>query len=78
MTHTPPYHKSLFHWLSSAYYFVSKPSVTRYAGDFVPSGETRNIAVQVRDSIENRMTPVQVAEAQKLAREWKTKAQAEN
>ncbi len=44
----------------------------------LPPGERRNTAVQNRDLVEQLMTPAQVAEAQKLAREWKPKAQAEN
>ncbi len=43
-----------------------------------PPGEGRNAAVQVRDIVETGMTPAQMAEAQKLAREWRPKAQAEN
>jgi len=30
-------------------------------------------AIKARDSIAERMTPAQIAEAQKLAREWKPK-----
>ena len=43
-----------------------------------PLGEARNAIAKVRDNIEKRMTPAQVAEAQNLAREWKPKAQADN
>ncbi len=43
-----------------------------------PPGEARNAAVQVQNKIEKRMTPTRVAEAQKLARGWKPKAQADN
>jgi TPR repeat protein len=32
-----------------------------------------NFAIKYRDNIAGRMTPVQIAEAQKLAREWKPK-----
>ena len=36
-------------------------------------GESRNRAVHNRDIVEGIMTPAQVAEAQRLAREWKLK-----
>ena len=48
------------------------------AASRLPPGENRNTAVRNRDIVETLMTPAQVAEAQKLAREWKPKAQAEN
>jgi uncharacterized protein len=32
-----------------------------------------NFAIKYRDNIAERMTPAQIAEAQKLAREWKPK-----
>ncbi len=48
------------------------------AASRLPPGENRNIAVQDRDAVEKLMTPAQVAEAQRLAREWKPKAQAGN
>ena len=35
-------------------------------------GETRS--AEARDALAQRMTPAQIAEAQKLAREWKAKA----
>jgi TPR repeat protein len=35
--------------------------------------ERRDKAVKLRDIIASRMTPAQIAEAQKLAREWKPK-----
>ena len=35
--------------------------------------EKRNEAVKNRDIIASRMTPAQIAEAQRLAREWKPK-----
>jgi TPR repeat protein len=34
--------------------------------------EDRNKAVKNRDSVASKMTPAQIAEAQKLAREWKS------
>lgn len=37
------------------------------------SGEDRDLAVKGRDAVTNRMTPAQIAEAQRLAREWKPK-----
>ncbi len=38
-----------------------------------PPGENRDLAVRNRDKIAKRMTPAQISEAQKLAREWKPK-----
>ncbi len=38
-----------------------------------PPGEHRDRAVNNRDIIAKRMTPAQISEAQKLAREWKPK-----
>ena len=35
-----------------------------------PSGEFRDKAVALRDSLANELTPEQIAEAQRLAREW--------
>ena len=37
----------------------------------MPPGEERDTAVEIRDTIAKRMTPAQVAEAQRLAREWR-------
>ncbi len=39
----------------------------------LPPGEARDMAVSNRDQIKKLMTPAQVAEAQRLAREWKPK-----
>ncbi len=39
----------------------------------LPPGEDRDMAVSNRDQIEKLMTPAQVAEAQRLASEWKPK-----
>ncbi len=36
-------------------------------------GEGRDIAVKNRDDVAMRMTPAQISEAQKLAREWRPK-----
>ena len=38
-----------------------------------PPGEGRDLAVKNRDIIAKRMTPAQISEAQKLAREWRPK-----
>ena len=43
------------------------------AASRLPSGEDRDMAVSNRDIAEGRMTPAQVAEAERLAREWKPK-----
>ncbi len=39
----------------------------------LPPGEVRDRAVKNRDIVAKRMTPAQISEAQKLAREWKPK-----
>ena len=39
----------------------------------LPPGEGRDMATRNRDKAAKRMTPAQVAEAQRLAREWKPK-----
>ncbi len=39
----------------------------------LPPGEVRDKAVKARDVVAKRMTPAQIAKAQKLAREWKPK-----
>ncbi len=38
-----------------------------------PPGENRNRAIKGRGTVAKRMTPAQISEAQKLAREWKPK-----
>lgn len=38
-----------------------------------PTDSPKKLAAENRDKIARRMTPTQVAEAQKLAREWKPK-----
>ncbi len=48
------------------------------AASRLPSGKNRDMPVNNRDIVEKRMTPEQVAEAQRLAREWKPKVEAEN
>jgi len=37
------------------------------------SGEIRDESVKLRDDVAKRMTPEQIADAQRLAREWKPK-----
>lgn len=41
--------------------------------DLVASQGTRQYAIERRESVEKQMTPAQIAEARKLAREWKPK-----
>jgi len=44
------------------------------AADFTASeGEKRDLAAKERDEVAAKMTAAQIAEAQKLAREWKPK-----
>ncbi len=38
-----------------------------------PPGKDRDNAVKNRDIVAEKMTPAQISEAQKLAREWKPK-----
>ncbi len=38
-----------------------------------PPGELRDMAVENRDDVAKRMTPAQISEAKKLAREWRPK-----
>ena len=45
----------------------------KLAASRLPPGERRDLAVKNRDIVAERMTPAQIAEAQKLAREWKPK-----
>jgi hypothetical protein len=47
-------------------------AVSRYTP---PEAEWREIAVKNRDQVAARMTPAQVAEAQRLAREWTPKSE---
>jgi hypothetical protein len=44
------------------------------ASRFAP-GSNRDMAVKNRDIVAERMTPAQIAEAQRLAREWKPKSE---
>jgi len=43
------------------------------AGFPAAEAEPRNVVVAVRDAVAAKMTPAQIAEAQRLAREWKPK-----
>ncbi len=43
------------------------------AASRLPTGEGRDIAVNNRDLLAKVMTPAQISEAQKLAREWRPK-----
>ncbi len=45
------------------------------AASRLPPGEERDWAVKIRAAVEKLMTPSQVAEAQRLAREWKPKTE---
>ncbi len=45
----------------------------KLAASRLPPGEKRDIAVKNRDIIAKRLTPAQISEAQKLAREWRPK-----
>ena len=56
----PPDHVEAHKWLNLA--------ASRY-----PPGEIRNKTAELRDDLAERMTPDQIAEAQRLAREWKPK-----
>jgi TPR repeat protein len=42
----------------------------------LPPGKARNAALQLRDQLVDKMTPAQITDAQKLAREWTPKAAA--
>ncbi len=43
------------------------------AASSFPPGENRDAVVKGRDIVAERMTPAQISEAQKLAREWRPK-----
>ena len=45
------------------------------AASRLPPGEERDKAVRNRDEVAEEMTPDQIVEAQRLARQWKSKAQ---
>ncbi len=42
----------------------------------LPPGKESDIAAKARDNVTKRMTPAQIAEAQRLAREWLPKFEA--
>ncbi len=42
----------------------------------LPPGENHDVAVKNRDFVAKLMTPAQIAEAQRLAREWKPRRQS--
>jgi uncharacterized protein len=42
----------------------------------LPPGKARDAALQLSDQLADKMTPAQITDAQKLAREWKPKAAA--
>ena len=42
----------------------------------LPTGKARNAALQLRDQLAAKMTPAQITDAQKLAREWTPKVAA--
>jgi hypothetical protein len=41
----------------------------------MPPGEVRDLALKVMKIVAAKMTPEQIAEAQRLAREWRPKAE---
>ena len=53
--------------------YVQAHMWSKLAAAKLPPGEERDDAVMNRDVSAERMTPAQIAEAQKLAREWKLK-----
>ena len=52
---------------------VPKDYVRAYMWHNLATGRGFKLAAEGRDTVEKRMTPAQIAEAQKLAREWKPK-----
>jgi uncharacterized protein len=52
---------------------VPQNDVLAYMWFSLSAAQGRQIAAKRRDTIVQRMTPAQIAEAQKLAREWKLK-----
>ncbi len=42
----------------------------------LPPGEDRDSAAEFRDGVAKLMTPAQIAEAQRLAREWRPRGQS--
>jgi len=56
-----------------AVHYVSSYMWLNLAASGMPPGENRDVAVEQRDAIAAKMTPAQIAEAQRLAREWRPK-----
>ena len=52
---------------------VPKDYVTAYMWRNLAAAQGEEIAKKARDALEKDMTPAQIAEAQKLSREWKPK-----
>jgi hypothetical protein len=53
--------------------YVKSHMYANLAAAHLPVGEDREIAVKNRDVIAKTLTPAQIAEAQRLAREWRSK-----
>ncbi len=53
--------------------FVQAYKWLNIAASSFPPGKQRDRTVMVRDNVAKRMTPAQISEAQKLAREWRPK-----
>ncbi len=53
--------------------FVQAYKWLNIAASSFPPGKQRDRTVKIRDIVAKRMTPAQISEAQKLAREWKPK-----
>ncbi len=53
--------------------YVQAHMLYNLAASRFPAGEDRDKAVKNRDIVAKRMTPAQISEAKKLAREWKPK-----
>ncbi len=52
---------------------VPKDFVTAYMWRNLAAAQGHEIAKKARDTLESSMTPAQIAEAQKLSREWQPK-----
>ena len=52
---------------------VPKDFVTAYMWRNLAAAQGNEIAKEARDALETLMTPAQIAQAQKLSREWKPK-----
>jgi TPR repeat protein len=53
--------------------YVKSHMYANLAAAHLPLGEDREIAIKNRDVIAKTLTPAQIAEAQRLAREWRPK-----